>query len=779
MVQIRKLPEKRLFWDLFLLTMTPMEPEGIMEFRTCLKKIIAFCVLAGSLCACRKPAEPLTIGEAAEILLSRAGLSEEDHLSFAYSLGMLEEQEADEQCSPQRLAEMTKIAEQVREAVSSDVLQPLFLNGMAQPIFPYSDGTVEKQDHAVIRFCVYVETGYDTDGDGKRDLIKAVVQVPEAAVRGDYQAAVIYEARPYSSGCTPFYEMDEIAGDSYDLKKLYAKPDPRIPEGEISTSEAAQRAVPSDWYYYNPYEDRYRYEGLDWYDYFLVRGYAVVLCAGLGTYGSEGFQTCGSELEIAAFTSVIEWLTGERNAYADQNSDLLIRADWCNGAVGMTGMSYAGATQFGVAGTGVKGLKTIVPISGIASWYEYVNSQGAPIVSYPDNQLSSLALYCAGRYLDQSDWKKIEADYGNYLHQIQKDQMAHGNDYSAFWKERDYTLHAENLNCSALIVQGLNDNNVKTKQADLMARAFQKAGMPVKALLHQDAHVTPVSHTGHWTMLVNGEPYEDLLNRWFSHYLYGIENGIEEMPAMLVQNNHDPERWDAYETLQAAHVLAMHAELDEDRIISSAYEGEQKKSIYPSMVRGTSPGNLSWRTEIDQDLTIRGSAAVTFDAEILEGCTGDNLIVTAALMDAAEEPFPILRKERGSYEVKKETVREDCWRGTGIEKMDLVRLETSEAEWNVIAKGWMDLCNPESGYDSASSESSIVPVTGETHTYTIYLQPEVYQVQKGHELVLALAAYDPEAAVQKEPYSFMVLKDSVSIEIPCEEEMTGSLKLRE
>ena len=56
----------------------------------------------------------------------------------------------------------------------------------------------------------------------------------------------------------------------------------------------------------------YDYEDLTWYDYYLVRGFAVVECGGLGTKGSEGFETCGSDLEIDAFKCVIEWLNGER-----------------------------------------------------------------------------------------------------------------------------------------------------------------------------------------------------------------------------------------------------------------------------------------------------------------------------------------------------------------------------------------------------------------------------------------------------------------------------------
>ena len=67
-------------------------------------------------------------------------------------------------------------------ALHADKLQPLFMNGMAQPIFPYTTGSVESgysnEDSAIIRYVVYVETNYDTDDDGKLDLVKAVVQIP-------------------------------------------------------------------------------------------------------------------------------------------------------------------------------------------------------------------------------------------------------------------------------------------------------------------------------------------------------------------------------------------------------------------------------------------------------------------------------------------------------------------------------------------------------------------------------------------------------------------------
>ena len=79
-------------------------------------------------------------------------------------------------------------------AASGDGL--VFEDGMAQPILTYTnlrdeDYTNEGSD--ILRYMVYVETDHDTDGDGKADLVEALVQVPRAAAEGKFEAATIYE----------------------------------------------------------------------------------------------------------------------------------------------------------------------------------------------------------------------------------------------------------------------------------------------------------------------------------------------------------------------------------------------------------------------------------------------------------------------------------------------------------------------------------------------------------------------------------------------------------
>ena len=88
---------------------------------------------------------------------------------------------------------------------------PVFADGMAQPVLTYTnlrelDYTNEGSD--ILRFCVYVETDYDTDSDGMADLVEALVQVPRPAAEGAFKAATIYDPTPYGAGTVDEDEMN-------------------------------------------------------------------------------------------------------------------------------------------------------------------------------------------------------------------------------------------------------------------------------------------------------------------------------------------------------------------------------------------------------------------------------------------------------------------------------------------------------------------------------------------------------------------------------------------
>ena len=120
-----------------------------------------------------------------------------------------------------------------------------------------------------------------------------------------------------------------------------------------------------------------------YYDnYYEPRGYAVVEVDMAGTSRSTGCSDEGASEDIDSIKAVIDWLNGRADA-VDINGNP-VTAYWANGSVGMIGKSYDGSLANGVAATGVEGLKTVVPISAISSWYDYDRSQGIPFsYNYP------------------------------------------------------------------------------------------------------------------------------------------------------------------------------------------------------------------------------------------------------------------------------------------------------------------------------------------------------------------------------------------------------------
>lgn len=738
--------------------------------------------VTGSTLAEDQTSKELTVQDAVNGLLqwaatdpSQLGQSQADRERFAKSLGLIETSEdLTRKVSQPELAKMYETAKKLYDAYRAEKKSPLFLNGRAQPIFPYTTGEKADQDYKyedsqIVRFPVYVETDYDTDADGKPDLVKAIVQLPKAVAQGDFKAATILEARPYVAGTLDenYVTLESLGlptDGSYDMKKLHSQPAKRHPVSSETTVEAAKKAKASDWYYYSPYEYIYDYEDLNWYDYFLVRGYAFISSAGLGTKGSEGFNTTGSDLEINAFKNIIEWVNGKRKAYTDKTSNVEIKADWATGNVAMTGLSWAGTTTFGVAATGVEGLKTIVPAAGIASWYDYFNSQGTQFGNAPYSDLSWLSLYVSTRMLDQDDWAGIWQNYSNYINQLNKDQYAHDRNYSDVWKERDYTLHPENLKTSALIVHGLNDDNVKTKHFELMYDALKKAGQDVKLYLHQGDHVYPAAMSRGYGITANGQDFYDLLNTWLTHYLYGVDNHVESLPAVLAQNNYDPSKWTSYDNWKSSQRLFLNASSKRlEETISSDYAaaGVEIANRNETVSKASSKANLTFVSDVTEDTTIKGHIPVHFKAALAKG-QGKNFQINALLVDVADEDFDVV----GNGSVKQDKTADAFWMGSNLSNLSVAEYETIKTKYKVIAKGWINLANPESGYDSASSRASIEPKVGEYHDYTVYLQPNLYTVKKGHKLALVFNTYDPSDLTVEHPYEVTFKTDSIQAAIP-------------
>lgn len=686
---------------------------------------------------------------------------------------------------------------------------PVFENGLAQPVFKFTDGkTGEKYDPAtssIVRYCVYVESDYDMDGDGKRDLVKAFIQVPRSAVEGNYKAATLYEARPYCAGVQAdgYDHMKEVESKEYrkiDFADLDKEVPARIPEGMISAMDLALKADPADWYYPDKGNNNSMvYENLDNFNYYLVRGFAVVVSAGFGALGSDGFNYVGSEYERDAFKSVVEWLHGDRVAYADREGKIETKADWANGNVAMTGRSYAGTMPFAVATTGVEGLKTIVPVAGIADWYTQQNMQGAQRY-WPKEMLNSfLAYFCSSRYNDETLSEKQLDDIAAFHHELSLQQLKCGFDYDPdFWGSGNYRLHADQIKCSALIVHGFNDENVSTKQFEMMHTAFEQAGQTVKLILHQGPHITPTMANKNYGILIDGKFYDDIVNEWISHYLYGVENGAEKMPEVLAQTNYDQKKWEVESAWETEHTMKLASKEESKTVIDTDWEKAGVSAENFDDVMAQKSTNMAQRYVTDpfeKAVTVQGTVCLNLKAALKDGnietdfdpenrndvdtltmqlgnskVSGkmDDVEIAVLLCDVCDEEFDSIQTvdpERNIVPVT--TVKEGgIMNGGDLPAFDEAEFNTVHKKYRVITRAFADLCNPEAGYAPETAQNSIELKKGEYHDYTVYLNATRYTVEPGHRLAIVVATEDPVNCLIHKTYSVEIDDNSVMVEVP-------------
>lgn len=106
-------------------------------------------------------------------------------------------------------------------------------------------------------------------------------------------------------------------------------------------------------------------------------------------------------------------------------------------------------------------------------------------------------------------------------------------DYNAFWASRDYLHRMGPMKAALLMAHGFNDWNVVPEHSVRIYEAAKAKGLPVQFYCHQDGH--------------GGDPPFEMMNRWFTRYLYGIENDVEKQPkSWIVREGSNRESPTAY-----------------------------------------------------------------------------------------------------------------------------------------------------------------------------------------------------------------------------------------
>ena len=574
--------------------------------------------------------------------------------------------------------------------------------------------------HDVIREVVYVESRIDSDQDGLPDLIKVNIIRP----RYEGKIPAVMTASPYHQGTNDKASDKALYNMNVDLEKKEARSiqvsQPTLetvdPVGEarlVSEAEETLTHINSS-YTLN--------------DYLLARGFANLYVSGLGTKDSQGLMTNGDYRQIEAYKNVIDWLNGRCRAFTDHSRQRQIKADWSNGKVATTGLSYLGTMSNGLATTGVDGLEVIIAEAGISSWYNYYRENGLVTSpgGYPGEDFDSLAELTYSRALRAGDYLRHHAAHVADLEEVKKQLDRKTGDYNQFWHDRNYLLQADKVRAEVVFTHGSQDWNVKPLHVYQMFQALP-ANIKKHLFYHNGAHV----YLNNWQSI----DFRESMNALLSKKLLGYDSSYE-LPTVIWQDNTGEQSWTSLEDFGNQTAQRTFSLGDGEKVIQNRYATEDYErygKAYPTFLTDLYQDKAQQVTidlPIEEDLHLNGKAHLHLR---LQSSTNKGLL-SAQLMELGSkkylQPYPAVLSVRtldnGRYHMLD----------------NLTELPFKEAGQRVITKGYLNLQNR---LDLLQVES-VNP--GEWMEFDFELQPTIYKLEKGTTLRLVLYTTDFEITVR-------------------------------
>lgn len=588
--------------------------------------------------------------------------------------------------------------------------KPIFKDGEAQIVEAFNNSDTW------IRHDLWVETSFDTDGDGKLDRVHVDVTRPPQTENG-LKLPVVYETSPYYAG---------VAGNAEGLfwnvkHELGETPGPRT---HVEVTRRGKRPIISN--------SQIR----QW----VPRGYIVVHSSSPGTGLSDGAPTVGGDNESLAPKAVIDWLNGRAKGFTTRDGNEEVKAYWTTGKVGMTGTSYNGTLPLAAATTGVEGLEAIIPVAPNTSYYHYYRSNG--LVRSPGGYLGEDIdvlydfIHSGGEDLienkiglkDGGVKKSLirKRDYANA--KIRDTEMAKGmdritGDYNDFWAGRDYLNEMKPMKAALLMSHGFNDWNVMPEHSYRIYKKASDMGLPTQIYYHQNGH--------------GGPPPMTMMNRWFTRYLFGIQNGVEKDPKAWIVREDDerskPTPYANYPNPDAKNIT-LH--------LNPGAPAAGKLSVSSSDSKGS-------ETLIDN---------YSFSSEALAKAdyTNHRLLYLS----------PVLKEDLHISGVPNISIKASSSKSAVNLSVYLVSLPWNEGRRakitdNIITRGWADLQN----FKSLRKSEPLKP--GKFYEMTFDLQPDDQVIKKGQQIGLMIFASDNEFTLLPKPGTELTVDlGSTTIQIP-------------
>ena len=599
----------------------------------------------------------------------------------------------------------------VSDGLIPETNQYHYFNGKSLATFTSQDA---------IREVVYVESRVDTDQDGLPDLVKVSIIRP----RYEGKIPAVMTASPYHQGTNDKASDKALYNMNVDLEvkepHTIQVETPQLelvdPLGQAELVDEAEETL-------THINSSYTLN-----DYLLPRGYANLYVSGVGTKDSQGLMTNGNYQQIEAYKNVIDWLNGRCRAFTDHTRMRQVTADWSNGKVATTGISYLGTMSNGLATTGVDGLEVIIAEAGISSWYNYYRENGLVTSpgGYPGEDFDSLAELTYSRNLLGGDYLHHNAAHQADLDRVKKELDRASGDYNQFWHDRNYLLNANRVKAEVVFTHGSQDWNVKPLHVFNMFQALP-ASIKKHLFYHNGAHV----YLNNWQSI----DFRESMNALLSKKLLGYDSSYE-LPTVIWQDNTGEQSWTSLEDFGNQTAQRTFSLGDGEKVIQNRYETkdyERYGKAYPTFLSDLYQDKVQQVTidlPIEEDLHLNGKPRLHLR---LHSSTNKGLL-SAQLLELGSkkylQPYPAVLSVRtldnGRYHMLD----------------NLTELPFKEAGQRVISKGYLNLQNR---HDLLEVEA-VTP--GEWMEFDFDLQPTIYKLEKGSTLRLVLYTTDFEITVR-------------------------------
>jgi X-Pro dipeptidyl-peptidase len=364
----------------------------------------------------------------------------------------------------------------------------------------------------------------------------------------------------------------------------------------------------------------------------------------------------------------------------------------------MTGTSYNGTLPLAAATTGVQGLEAIIPIAPNTSYYHYYRSNG--LVRHPGGYMGEDIDVLYNFIHSGNEEKRDHCDC-----EVRDKEMANGQDrvtgdYNAFWAGRDYLNQMGPMHAALLMSHGFNDWNVVPEHSVRIYEAAKAKGLPVQFFCHQGGH--------------GGAPPMSMMNRWFTKYLHGVDNGVEK----------GPRSWIVRETAKQS---------EPSSYPDYPHPDAQWVTLYPTK-GGNALGGLSTDLSPDQkpellvdDASIKGKVLAQ-----AESSKNRLLFVTPEL----KEPLHIsgYSKMKIRLASSKPAANLTVW----LVSLPWTEDPKGKITDNLITRGWADPQN----HRSLTESEPLVP--NKFYDLSFSLQPDDQIIAAGEKVGLMIFSSDPE-----------------------------------